>query len=346
MASNNNTTGGSFTFSGGHLEEVSVKRGFNGTVSLCNQMDDNNNFVRKLIVKKAADKWVEPKIRKEIEMLESLKFARHIVTIVVSFLPENDLPGALLGMEYMTNGTLSELAERFQVATRRNPTKYPEIPQRVLWYWFLCLTRAVVGMAWPPKGPNVQDETIPADTAPIPLIHGDIKLDNIGIDELDPSSPEPLIPRLKLIDFGDARYEDNHFAMANYGKGVGMFENILPIGMVMCALLGRCRDFVSKRSEPMPLRYTDIDGTTKSCDCYGVEYVSKYTTYDYHLRMLVGRCMAEEAWDRPELSEILAMCESAVATGNPIPGQPPTPRYLEETDEMIADFVKTLVIKP
>ncbi|KAF3013556.1 hypothetical protein E8E14_010530 [Neopestalotiopsis sp. 37M] len=313
-SSNDNTTGGSFTFSGGRLEEVSVKRGFNGTVSLCNQMDDNNQFVRKLIVKKAADKWVEPKIRKEIEMLESLKFARHIVTIVVSFLPENDLPGALLGMEYMANGTLSELAERFQVATRRNPTKYPEIPQRVLWYWFLCLTRAVVGMAWPPKGPNVQDETIPANTAPIPLIHGDIKLDNIGIDGLDPSSPEPLIPRLKLIDFGDARYEDNHFAMANYGKGVGMFENILPIGM--------------------------------SCDCYGVEYVSKYTTYDYHLRMLVGRCMAEEAWDRPELSEILAMCESAVATGNPIPGQPPTPRYLEETDEMIADFVKTLVIKP
>ncbi|KAI0010748.1 kinase-like domain-containing protein [Xylariaceae sp. FL0662B] len=89
------------------------------------------------------------------------------------------------------------------------------IPNRVLWSFWLCLIKACIAMAFPPKKfhPNRRDtpdgeldEIIPAHPQYLRMkrmVHFDIDPLNVLVGDLDPGAPEHgFAPRLKLGDFG------------------------------------------------------------------------------------------------------------------------------------------------
>ncbi|KAI1487366.1 hypothetical protein F5X96DRAFT_650217 [Biscogniauxia mediterranea] len=100
-------------------------------------------------------------------------------------------------MEYMENGSLQDFIRRTQRAS---------IPNRILAWMFLCLTRACVAMAYPPglnPDGSRQEERVDPSRKPTLLAHYDMTTENIMFGTVDPQSREhSIMPSVKLIDFG------------------------------------------------------------------------------------------------------------------------------------------------
>ncbi|KAJ2999262.1 hypothetical protein NUW58_g57 [Xylaria curta] len=161
--------------------------------------------------------------------VQRLRWAEHIVTpIKLNIDPlqyprrENNRPipfnKPYLIVEYLENGTLMDFL------SRRRGANLGRLPNRVLWAFFLCLTRACVAMANPaPPIPNPNTpkdkrrEALPHSPIPRPagnLVHGDMNLGNlmfgdrphrlISQQQQQWDAEHGSIPILKLIDFGEA----------------------------------------------------------------------------------------------------------------------------------------------
>ncbi|KAI0123526.1 hypothetical protein BJ170DRAFT_86746 [Xylariales sp. AK1849] len=102
-------------------------------------------------------------------------------------------------MEYLENGTLTQLLERMAGQL---------LPNRLLWSLFLCITRAYVAMAYPlqvSENGEPQQEVL-LNQAPSALAHNDMHGRNLMFGPRRPHQLEhSIVPSLKLIDLGSAR---------------------------------------------------------------------------------------------------------------------------------------------
>ncbi|KAH6617373.1 hypothetical protein F5144DRAFT_624109 [Chaetomium tenue] len=119
---------------------------------------------------------------------------------------EIDIDNIML-LEYFPRGSLYK-------AICTAVSKDVEFPNRVLWQMFHCLIKACIAMAYPPKsyGYTYKGQQPPfSERAPDDrykekerFIHWDIDPQNILVGGNEPGSDHPLVPALKLADFGVA----------------------------------------------------------------------------------------------------------------------------------------------
>ncbi|TGJ80931.1 hypothetical protein E0Z10_g7840 [Xylaria hypoxylon] len=155
---------------------------------------------RRLIVKRPLNDRVAGELSNEILAMSRLSGSAHIANIIAHN-DNNPLPpsrrfkrlrriinrfrrqppsnllaglaGPTLVLEYLENGSLSQLRQRLEYERR-------VIPNRVLWPIFLCLVRACVAMKYPPytlpdSKPKLEEVplTLP-DRVPDGILHGDM----------------------------------------------------------------------------------------------------------------------------------------------------------------------------
>ncbi|KAI1343600.1 hypothetical protein F5Y15DRAFT_412381 [Xylariaceae sp. FL0016] len=183
----------------------------------------------RFIVKGAKGAAGRAELRREAGIMSMLRLAEHIVArISLDGGPQQ--PGVVDGsttglnidncilLEYISHGTLSLFLQSVRNAGE------PHLPNRMLWYIFLCLLRACAGMAFP-RDPfshtgirNLgakRTEVIPKTIAELDLeafdiVHRDMHLDNFMFGDLQNGSREHyLVPILKMIDFGEANGTPN-----------------------------------------------------------------------------------------------------------------------------------------
>ncbi|KAK7984163.1 hypothetical protein PG990_012879 [Apiospora arundinis] len=120
--------------------------------------------------------------------------------------------------------------------------------------------------------------------------------------------------------------------LENEGAGVfGSWTNIWGVGMVMFALMtravfppdNRIRRWVSTPTKDEPDLRTETYGyhldETWDSGRFGprsAQAASLVTDYDKDLRVLVMRCMAYDAFERPNLEELLNTIEAAIKEGD------------------------------
>ncbi|KAI1868907.1 hypothetical protein JX265_006886 [Neoarthrinium moseri] len=119
-------------------------------------------------------------------------------------------PWNYLLLEYMGNGDLGQMIQRCLDMRL-------EVPNYVLWSFWLCLIRSCIALAYPVHKfhPDRKNSAIKGDlTEVIPaghrqrwirrLVHFDIDPQNILIADPDPDNEHIICPTLKLADFGVA----------------------------------------------------------------------------------------------------------------------------------------------
>ncbi|KAL7622868.1 trans-aconitate methyltransferase 1 [Parahypoxylon ruwenzoriense] len=295
------------------------------------------NRSRRLAVKRSVQPRGEDDLRNEIEWLQTLRGAEHIVRILGhrdepaqrTGLRHNrrnltrrsriqdaleGLTGPVVVLEYLENGHLERLYRRL--------IQYDQLlPNRILWSFFLCLIRACVALAYPLNGTDDQPnrlETVPADgRAPSMIEHADLHHANIMIGNPGNGFREhDLVPPLKFIDFGRAR------------KGFqGVSDNI------MINLIARHDVRISRW-------ITTYRGfRTKATEILHHGNGRKYPTLDDDLRDFLARCLADEERDRPSLSTMLRVAENAVRTKTAAA----FPGNSGETDRAIRNFLQKFI---
>ncbi|KAI0838059.1 kinase-like domain-containing protein [Hypoxylon sp. FL0890] len=300
---------------------------------------------RRLAIKRSLRPRQEDDLRNEIEWLKTLRGAEHIVRILASrddrestagprrgrrtrlrHSPLNlqdsltGLYGPIVVLEYLENADITRLYNRLVQHDQL-------LPNRILWSFFLCLIRACVALAYPPRGaedePNVL-ETVPTDgTAPSMIEHADLHTANIMIGEVGGGFAEHnLVPPLKFIDFGRTR------------EGFqGVSDNVWKISRIMINLIARQQVRISAW-------ISDYQGfETRATEILHHGNGAKYPTLDDDLRDFLARCLADEERDRPTLANMLEIAENAVKnkTAAAYPGQ------AGETDEEIRNLLQRFI---
>ncbi|RYP50099.1 hypothetical protein DL768_004303 [Monosporascus sp. mg162] len=216
--------------------------GIQGGAIVISERDELGLQLRKLVAKFGNSRIDDEDLRSEIGWLSMLKGAPHIVQIVTA---KNIRPHSqntqirrrpILVTEYVPNGTLGDMMKRVEESN-----KDAAVPNRILWFIFLCLTRSIIALAYPlgnfgvgfNEDVPIEDEFIPAGTEPINLVHGDLHLNNVVIGELDPRHNEhwlcPIIKAAKKLTLTHPRL----------GNKTGIAENIFSVGRVMQELADR-----------------------------------------------------------------------------------------------------------
>ncbi|KAI0130527.1 hypothetical protein BJ170DRAFT_594036 [Xylariales sp. AK1849] len=316
--------------------------------------DKKKGSFKRLAVKRAFGPDSEYELRNEIKYLSSYRGAMHIVQLVAfrdrSYTPTltetlanrlllggkylNDLPGPTMVLESLENGNLARLIQRASASAER-------IPNRMLWAIFLCLIRACVGIAYPPKGGNkepVRLEGIPTDgRAPATTSHRDFRGENSKS-----RFTWPFVLRLiKKVVIGDAEASPEHFLMPVVKLiDFGLVEEV-GIGAFKDPLQGVRQNLLSAARYNVPIlwnRPSRFEGIATYATAILKE--QDYPYIDKELRHLHARSLARGADQRPGLAEMLQVTQNAVLTKT---ADSFRPNEASETDSAIVDLLKRLI---
>ncbi|KAI1429108.1 hypothetical protein F5Y12DRAFT_710660 [Xylaria sp. FL1777] len=212
-----------------------------------------------------------------------------------------NLDFAFFVMEYLPRGTGSSLIERCQALG------IPAISEALLWYFFLCLTRACVGMLYPPNVSNRNPRASTREKLPAPgrrataLCHYDLHVENMMFGDYDSRDIQP--PCHQVIDFG--------LAESDGSIGAAQAQNMLNVGELMHQLARVELDPVVD-NRPM-YRATGIPGHPDFYT-YATASFCRSHNYSYEFKSLVALCMAALPADRPVVEPVLRQCERHVAS--------------------------------
>ncbi|TRX87855.1 hypothetical protein FHL15_011244 [Xylaria flabelliformis] len=217
------------------------------------------------------------------------------------------------------NGSLQSF--QYKISQRRI-----KLPNRILWSWLYCLTRACIGMTYEKEGFEdgpLELETLQEGPGLFPVHHRDIAARNVMVADRELQVPE--LPKLVLIDFGLAGWADNDY----YAQQGNMYE----IAMVMVhltiadlALHGQVRNAVHNGIRTRAGLILPDNG------------VDPLPLLDPDLRDLLARMLNTASGQRPELEQVfeevrVGMLKDAAAyPGNPC-----------ETDDYIRDLLQGLL---
>ncbi|KAI1166080.1 hypothetical protein F5B18DRAFT_120427 [Nemania serpens] len=232
-------------------------------------------------------------------------------------------------MEYLPRGTAEQLVERCDAL------QVDEISEPLLWYFFLCLSRACIAMAYPPRGgvrdpPRILRETAPPHGQPPSLLcHYDLHMGNVMFGELGDPEDTPVChqvtPVLKVIDFGMAEYENSAKNSIGY--------NIRYTGELMYQLA--IVDTPIFPDDPEREKYMVTDDTEwGDYETYATRDFCRDPRLSLIFRHTVARCMAVEFDDRPSLRRLLNICIDQV-------GMTPNWRNLADEANELFDIVPT-----
>ncbi|KAI1330882.1 kinase-like domain-containing protein [Xylariaceae sp. FL0255] len=238
--------------------------------------------------------------------------------------------GPALALEYLEYGDVDDLKNRLYTSEEN-----PNMPNRVLWSIFLCLIRAVIGMAYPigqPIGGAQITETIPADgnlSTESKLTHNDIFPRNVMFAAGDGIQEHYIEAMAKLIDFG----------VANDGEGSP--HNLYWCAQVINAIVVRGPLLTFGATWPykgFPTRGVNLLGypTPQKPNPLRIPY----RWLDPELRDFLLTCLYEDPANRPTLSAALATAQNAVS--NKTPDSFPEPA--RETDDAVRTFMQNFVL--
>ncbi|KAI0602726.1 kinase-like domain-containing protein [Biscogniauxia sp. FL1348] len=292
---------------------------------------------RRFVVKRAIYRFQEHYLTNEILNLKDFYGAQHIVqpfTVHKSYKnPLRGVSGPTLWMELIENGSLLDLVKR---ANGR------QLPNRLLFRFFLCLIQFCIAMAWPPRGSKegpVRREKIPTDAFrrnnKYQLRHADMKLKNILIGSLDLNDDiHNVIPILKLIDFHRAQLF-NHEGHDN----LGVKWNIFDIGMVMHSLI------TGDTAMHPPVGEAIIPGPNglRVIQSFGADITPQaYPNLDPDLRTIVVQCIPDHMDNMISLEDLYAKVSGIIQTRSSEYYSQYATAHLETT-RMMKYIIKSLI---
>ncbi|KAK7952350.1 uncharacterized protein PG986_008078 [Apiospora aurea] len=184
-------------------------------------------------------------LRNEFGWLRRFRGAEHIIQVLPEYnhlwrTDNNDnnqssgdvetgpvLSHPVIVMEYLENGTLEQLINRFGRIERR-------IPQRLLWSFALCLLRAVAAISYPAQLDGRRRRETARDEPPGLITQNSWKAPNVLVGDMweEGDAEHSLAPVLKLIDFGRGREEDPA-ADEDWKELYGLSKNMAGVGWVI-----------------------------------------------------------------------------------------------------------------
>ncbi|OTB17439.1 hypothetical protein K445DRAFT_10143 [Daldinia sp. EC12] len=213
----------------------------------------------------------------------------------------------------ITNGRILRAARNPLAQYDRSEMKLGYIPNRILWRFFLCLTRGIIGMAYgPPIGPGFKFGDKWRET-----------IADFGIAfELHPLLTS--VQKANSIIKGKHRFyapeqRDYDFA-ANDDQAVGIPLNVWAIGVVMMNLL----TLAHPQHRKWEARVRSYPAPTERDPNYRQRFVTWgwfllddeehhpspfITSFDPELRLLIARCLETYGPRRPTLEELLVVIE-------------------------------------
>ncbi|KAI0838491.1 kinase-like domain-containing protein [Hypoxylon sp. FL0890] len=221
-------------------------------------------YVTDFLVKTAhKNSEAEGDMENEKAYLKRLRGGAHIVQLID--VPDDPLTKykfeeqwKFLILEWVPNGTLCEF-----IFKARN-FGCSQLPNRLLWRFFLCLISGLCGLAWPRnrQGGRVEIET------PMPWeqegnVHNDLHTGNVLLGDFDDSREHGFTPVLKIIDFGKSfRVEEEDLLVANEANlwDVGHMTKLKQAG-----LLSRFNTAANRYGrEPIQFFHAPVEGLFRS----------------------------------------------------------------------------------
>ncbi|OTA80878.1 hypothetical protein M434DRAFT_380722 [Hypoxylon sp. CO27-5] len=323
---------------GGRLQYKKVLGfGSYGMVQLWNITDSNGNFVRRIAVKfplSTTDALTIEGTKNEIEWMGLATIGQDTGLEQEKLYNNIGADYPIIVMEVLPNGTLYDLISNINHARnfrRRTPTwtnmhKIGYVPNRVLWRMFLCLARAIIGLAYPPteaaknQGSPYRETINPQGhmpPRPSRAIHFDLDPANVLIGELDLTGEDgehSRSPLLTLTDFGLTRLwneglpDETNAHLLVRGKTRWM----API-MFDLLTLRHPTDIAYWKPQNREFKRYSSDPAVPPMLTWGWMLLTSSETplepfiqsYDIDLRLLIARCMAENPLDRPDLDQLL-----------------------------------------
>ncbi|RYP70643.1 hypothetical protein DL771_005356 [Monosporascus sp. 5C6A] len=313
---------------------------------------------RKVIVKVAFNADSDASIANEAAHLAAVRGAEHIVRLLYEGpTAARELSRRTLVEDLEEHGDWETILGRFIAAGRR-------VPNRILWGVFLCLTRAVIGMAYPrgadANAPPAREE-MQEGRAPSTLAHQDITLKNTVVGSWDRTVPERRFsPITKAIN----RFRQRGFlpADAEFGDRVGYLDNIDQIGRAMLWLAIGHRGYEIEDAEIPKLGDDDNnnddgdgdDGEQAEQRPPALRTIQSRThphlidgSIAEDLRTTIRRCRAADRAKRPGLGELLRICLDAVVTGARAAAEyaylnEPAPEF--EADHMLDWLIQAFIL--
>ncbi|RYO78785.1 hypothetical protein DL766_003169 [Monosporascus sp. MC13-8B] len=288
---------------------------------------------RKVIVKVAFDADSDASIANEAAHLAAVRGAEHIVRLLCEGpTAAHVLSRRTLVEDLEEHGDWETILGRFIAAGRR-------IPNRILWGVFLCLTRAVIGMAYPrgadADAPPAREE-MQGGRAPSTLAHQDITLKNTVVGSWDKTDPEhrfsPITKANNIDQIGRAML---WLAIGHRGYEIEDVE--IPKLAVDDSNNGDGDD--GERAEQRPPALRTIQSRTHP------HLIDGSIAED--LRTTIRRCRAVDRAERPGLGELLRICLDAVVTGARTAADyaylnQPTPEF--EADHMLDWLIQAFIL--
>ncbi|KAI0181262.1 hypothetical protein GGR52DRAFT_583659 [Hypoxylon sp. FL1284] len=223
---------------------------------------------------------------------------------------DTHFPGVFVVLEYMENGSLSDVICRTKVAG------IPHLSNRLLWLVFRCLLAICIDMEYPSAvdwtksdGPRTIDGVW--DEAPSGFFHPDLKPEHILVGRCAADSAyHKVCPVLKAASLGR-----RSLGQDIYGPH-GARDNLKSIAMIMiCLIVLEDRDNLAVKE----ILFDAPDGIIREtqagqiCPTPNDEETMEYLWLDWKLRELLVFCTATYEGDRPDLRSAWNRVQEVIA---------------------------------
>ncbi|KAI0433175.1 hypothetical protein F5Y09DRAFT_338968 [Xylaria sp. FL1042] len=219
--------------------------------------------------------------------------------------PDRNLAFSFLVTEYLSRGEGGDLLERCKALGMTH------IPESVLWYFFLCVTRGCIGIAFPPNVGTRNPAAIVRERFPprgkrkhSKITHWDLHLGNIMFGDYDVRNIQPPCHEATpIIDFGNA---DTTQSVQD-----SQYQNIFQAAELIhqLACLEEEYDDIDDREKTM---VHFVPGFPDFLSYVRQDFIDNDEHYSQEFRGLVSVCMAVRPVDRLLLEPLLRRCEAHV----------------------------------